>query len=413
MLTGVGGIVRYFGKDHETFALLIVGQCLSGIGRPFISQLLGMVSLKWFPQRQRVLATAIAALGNPFGIGLGMGLSPMIVRTHVVSEYGDQINRLNMIHGGLGIFMMVVVFAFIRERPDVDPSEAAIADRENIDGLSFVSEVKLLWNRQYWILATAFGFGFGQLNCIAVILNQILKPFNYSRGAVGVTGIMTIMPGVIGAGLIAGFLGKRPLHREVLVGIYFLGALLLQGMMLLALGENTEKDYGNYNAYLLISAALFGFFSQPCFSVAIELASETVYPCSPAIASAGVVMMGQYFGLVMSLVFGHYLSGGSDTEKQHKVHIVGYIQSGSWIVAAFLMVMFRSDNMARIKYEKEAKDRKKQEKNEEKRRSRQQKSYETQGGGDSVPESGAPPSNSSIRFADTTKSYDGERDPLV
>ena len=319
-----------------------------------------------------------------------MGLSPVIVKANVLdtSTLSDQIKTLNLIHMIIGSLMMVSVCLLIRERPKHDPSEAAIAARLPENQIPFKSEVKLLYNKQYWIVAFAFGFGFGQLNCTAVIINQMLKPFGYSRSAVGFAGVMTILPGVAGAGIVAAFLGKRPYHREALIIIYFLGAILLQGMILVALRDNSVEKYGNLNVFLLGSAGMFGFFSQPCFSVALELASETVYPASPSIASAGVVMMGQYVGLVMSLGLGHYIGSvpkdvtlppgmtpsptfdDHTLDQQDRVHIAGYIQSASWVAAGLLMIFFKKDNLARMKYEQEEKAKKKALKNEEKRRLR-------------------------------------------
>eukprot|EP01061_Rhynchopus_euleeides_P012962 TRINITY_DN22769_c0_g1_i1.p2 TRINITY_DN22769_c0_g1~~TRINITY_DN22769_c0_g1_i1.p2 ORF type:complete len:569 (+),score=260.03 TRINITY_DN22769_c0_g1_i1:54-1709(+) len=394
-LTGLGGVVRYFGTDHSTFWLLVVGQVLSGLARPFISQLLGMVSLKWFANHQRVLATAIAALGNPFGIGLGMGLSPLIVKSDDdESSIGDEIKKLNLIHMIIAVAMLLFVFLCIRERPKHDPSEAAIADRLQENPIAFTSEVKLLWNRNYWLCAFAFGFGFGQINCIAVIISQIMKPFGYNSSTVGMAGVMTILPGVIGAGAVAAFLGKRPFHREALIAIYFAAAVLLQIMMLVALRKDAEDHQSSYKAKLLASAGLFGFFSQPCFSVALELAAETVYPASPSVASAGVVMMGQYIGLIMSLSLGHYIGSvdnsshtpspasfptpvptpipQSTLDQQSRVHVAGYIQSGSFVVAGLLMLLFKKDSLARMQYETEQKAKKKAAKNEEKRRLREE-----------------------------------------
>ena len=365
-MTAAGGAVRFAGgkASDGTFWLVIVGQCLSGVARPIISQLLGLVALQWFPAHQRVLATAIAALGNPFGIGLAFVLSPSIVK----DGHTDKVYLLNMVNMFIGGAMFVFVMIFVRDRPKHDPSEAAITARNGENQIPFTQELAYLKNWQYWLMAMAFGLGFGQTNAIAVILNQLLKPFGYTHGQVGVAGVMTILPGVIGAGLVAALLGKKPLHREALIVIYAIGAVLLQGIMLLACKTP------NSTAWLYASAALFGFFAQPCFSVALELAAETVYPASPAVASAGVVMCAQYVGLFISAFFGWYINNGSNEgEERDRVHITGFVMSGSWLLACILMIFFRKDNLGRYEYEREQKAIKQFEKNEAKKKSRTKK----------------------------------------
>eukprot|EP01064_Diplonema_japonicum_P002713 TRINITY_DN1175_c1_g2_i1.p1 TRINITY_DN1175_c1_g2~~TRINITY_DN1175_c1_g2_i1.p1 ORF type:complete len:545 (+),score=169.66 TRINITY_DN1175_c1_g2_i1:37-1635(+) len=377
-LTMAGGVVRYFGQSHSTFFFLVIGQCLSGIARPLVSQLLGLVSLQWFPAHQRVLATAIAALGNPFGIGLGFALSPAIV-----GDNPDRVVRLNLVCMILGLVMFILTMLVVKDRPANDPSEAAIQARENKDAVPFWEEMKHLKNSQYWLMCVAFGLGFGQTNAVAIMLNTLLKPFGYNNSTIGLTGVMTILPGIIGAGVVAGYLGKRPLHREALIVIYLIGGVLLQAMMLIACRENTVEKYGQANPFILISAALFGFFAQPCFSVAIELGSETVYPASPSMASAGVVMCAQYVGLIVSVIFSAYITAVGDLsassqsgydhqerQEQDRVHVAGYVMSGCWIIAGVLMIFFRKDNMARLSFEKEQKLLKKQEKAESKKRAR-------------------------------------------
>eukprot|EP01059_Diplonema_ambulator_P002484 TRINITY_DN12106_c0_g1_i1.p1 TRINITY_DN12106_c0_g1~~TRINITY_DN12106_c0_g1_i1.p1 ORF type:complete len:546 (+),score=176.79 TRINITY_DN12106_c0_g1_i1:52-1638(+) len=375
--TMLGGVVRYFGTSHSTFFFLIIGQCLSGVARPLVSQLLGLVSLNWFPAHQRVLATAIAALGNPFGIGLGFALSPAIVGNNP-----DNVVKLNLVTMVLGLTMFVFVMAIVRDRPKNDPSEAAIQARENKDAVPFMEEMKHLKNAQYWMMAIAFGLGFGQTNAVAIMLNTLLKPFGYNNSTIGLTGVMTILPGIVGAGVVAGYLGKHPLHREALICIYLIGGLLLQSMMLAACRENTVEKYGQANPFILISAALFGFFAQPCFSVAIELGCETVYPASPSLASAGVVMCAQYVGLIISVIFSAYITAVGDLsasesgydhqerQEQDRVHVAGYVMSACWIIAGVMMVFFRKDNMARLNFEKEQKLLKKAEKDEAKKKQR-------------------------------------------
>lgn len=371
LLTVCGAIVRALGTSPSTFGLVIAGQCLSGVARPVISQLLGLTSLNWFPKEKRQLATAIAALGNPFGVAIGFMLSPAVTQ-----KDPDKVVDLNYITAAGSLVVFIFVCLFVRERPLEDPSVAAMEARNRPVGGKgngfFATDMKHLKNKQYMFLAITFGIAFGQCNAIAVILNQMLKPFGYEHAAVGATGVMTIVPGVIGAMFISQFLGKQVakysdiksrgeeptygfLYRETLMIIYIMGGICMSAINWLAM----RSDLPQFNPWLLGSAGIFGFFAQPAFAVGLETASECVYPCGPSTAGAGIIMCAQYVGLAVSAGAGYYIDqGGHDSLKRDRVHEVGVLMSSCWLIAGCLMYFYKGkDNLRRLIHETEEEQR--------------------------------------------------------
>lgn len=337
-VTCLGAILRCFAVGHSTFFFLVLGQVSSGLGRPVVTQLLVLVSQNWFAPRQRALATTIASLGNPMGIGLGFVLPPML--TH---NDANNITKMHIVFAAIAGAMLLWVLVFVRERPPTPPSESA-----NIDPAiqkTYGEELRhLARSPMYWLNAVSFGIAFGQSFALAILMNQFLKPFGYGHGAVGICGVMVILPGIVGAGIIAGYLAKHPNYKQVLITLYVVCAGFMQFVIWLAARENL----GNYNFFLLFGSGVFGFFVQPAFAVALELASETVFPVSPATASAGVIMCAQYTGLLMSIGLAQYIdSAGDDAEKRRKVHVSGCIMSGAFALGATMMLFFNAPQLRR------------------------------------------------------------------
>lgn len=373
LVTCAGACIRCIAHDHSTFFLLVIGQVVSGMGRPVISQLLTLVSQNWFAPKQRPLATMLAALGNPIGIGLGFVLPPMVTKNNA-----DNIPKLHYIFAAMAGAMLVYALISVREKPPTPPSKAADLDPKL--KLTYTEELRALCRSpMYWLSAASFGLAFGQSFALAILLNQFLKPFGYSHSAVGLAGTMVIVPGIVGSGIVAGFVGRRPLYREVLIVLYIVCASSQQFITWVAARTGGRDDeiplntstlspttnfpttsLGTYPTasptldvtppplvFLILGAGLLGFFVQPAFAVALELAAETVFPVSPATAGAGVIMCAQYVGLITSIGLASYIDSGDDAERRSKVHTAGCIQSGCFVLGSFMMMFFNAPQKRR------------------------------------------------------------------
>ena len=53
------------------FIYAIIGQTIMSIGQPFIINACPKISANWFPQKERIVATSVAAYANIFGVALG------------------------------------------------------------------------------------------------------------------------------------------------------------------------------------------------------------------------------------------------------------------------------------------------------------------------------------------------------
>ena len=83
ILTVVGVWLKYAGaKANSTpFAVVMVGQMISGAGQPFFLNVPTHYSDKWFSASSRVSATALMSLANAIGAAIGQLVDPFLAPT--------------------------------------------------------------------------------------------------------------------------------------------------------------------------------------------------------------------------------------------------------------------------------------------------------------------------------------------
>ena len=75
IMMAVGGIVRFAGSvlpsslEHESFALILIGQSIVALAQPFVLNLPGVIAGRWFGAEERDLATTLGTLSNILGQG--------------------------------------------------------------------------------------------------------------------------------------------------------------------------------------------------------------------------------------------------------------------------------------------------------------------------------------------------------
>ena len=80
LLTVVGAWVKYAGAraTSSPFAIVVVGQLISGAGQPFFLNVPTHYSDKWFSATSRVSATALMSLSNAVGAAVGQLVNPFM-----------------------------------------------------------------------------------------------------------------------------------------------------------------------------------------------------------------------------------------------------------------------------------------------------------------------------------------------
>lgn len=148
----------------------------------------------------------------------------------------------------------------------------------------------MLSNRQFMMLLLSLSIQVGLSWALGSVIGQLMQPCGYSDSLVGQALMITTSSGVLGSFCLAMFL--RLYHREYFTVYKVLMALTCFGTFLV-FGFNQPSN----TVLVLFSWTVYGFFSSPLSSIALELAAEMTYPI-PADNSAALlftVATGVYF----------------------------------------------------------------------------------------------------------------------
>ena len=278
VLTGIFGMLR--GLVSDNYSLLLLAQIGIAIGQPFLLNSITKVAARWFPIKERATASGLGTLAMYIGILLGIGLTPFLANGH-------GIEGMLHIYGIISLAAAVIFFIFARERPPTAPCRPDQEERAlAIDGL------KLLFrNKDFLWLMVIFFVGLGVFNSVTTWIENILSPRGFSAEQAGITGGLMIVGGIFGA-LVMPLLSDRYRKRIPFIIIALAGATAgLAGI-----------TYATNYAFLLCSAAAFGFFLLSSGPIGFQYGAEVTFPVSEGTSNGFLLLMGQISGI--AFIFG-------------------------------------------------------------------------------------------------------------
>ncbi|EAS01074.2 MFS transporter (macronuclear) [Tetrahymena thermophila SB210] len=285
VLTILGGWVRIF--INNSFWWAIFGQILGAIGQPFILNAPSKIAAVWFKPKERPIATAILALINTIGVGIGFLFPSFFVDDSYSDQTRDQVYQLMLWQAVTMTIAIVPCIIFFKEKPPTPPSHAAEAEK-----MSFKeSFVVIFQNKDFIKLFFAFGCVLGNFNSIATLINFYLEQFGFSSDQTSYFGAMFIVSGLIGSGILSVVVERTSAYKKVmtitcLISIFTYG--LQMGMLVL---ENFWL--------LMIAIFLMGFFTTPLIPISMDFACEITFPISEPFSSGLVLASGQLFGSIL------------------------------------------------------------------------------------------------------------------
>lgn len=309
MLSFVGSLIRLIGalaRDSSSsagiYSALFIGQCISALAQPMFVNIVAYISMLWFPEAERDLATTIGSMFSPLGNALGQVLPPALV-----SEQDGTISGMSALQGVecvLCAVSLLLVVVFFQSEPPTPPSAVALnrsmiqsstdvgdakkstsapSDASDHYG-SFQKELKLLFtDRNFVILFTVFSLGLGLFNALLTLLYQFIQPYGYSNDDAGNFGAAFIVSGLIGSAL-AGWILNKYKRYNLTLKIYIV--LVVTAILVFV----CELSADNLNA-LLISFVYLGFTMLPLLPIFMETCAETTYPVSEDV-SVGALLVG-------------------------------------------------------------------------------------------------------------------------
>ncbi|KAJ4458728.1 putative MFS-type transporter [Paratrimastix pyriformis] len=117
----LGCTLRWIGAFPDRFGVLFTGQFFAACAQLFTLGAPSMLSSRWFPDKERTLATTVGTQAAEFGVALGSFASGFIVLK------GEDLPVWMAIQFGISVAVAILVCVFFAEAPATPPSTTALA----------------------------------------------------------------------------------------------------------------------------------------------------------------------------------------------------------------------------------------------------------------------------------------------
>ena len=277
VLTGLFGLLRGVMAAH--FGWVLIAQIGIAIGQPFLLNAITTIAARWFPIRERAIASGLGSLAMYLGIVIGMALTPYLV-IHGGME------RMLLAYGILSVTGAALFLALARERPPTPACPPGQEERSLVyDGFK-----QMLRKKNYLLLLVIFFFGLGVFNAVATWIEEILRPRGFTITEAGLAGGLMIFGGLAGAVVIS-WLSDYYRRRVP----FILLALFVSGLGLLGITFATSYPL------VLASSFILGFFLLSAGPIGFQYGAEIAYPSPEGTSNGLLLMMGQISGIVFIL----------------------------------------------------------------------------------------------------------------
>ncbi len=317
VLTGVFGLIRGVAADHFTWVL--IAQVGIAIGQPFLLNAMTTVAARWFPIRERAIASGLGSLAMYLGIVFGMALTPYLV---IMSGLGSTL----FIYGIIAIVAAILFLAFAKERP---PTPACPPGQEE-RSLVFEGLKNMLRKKNYILLLIIFFFGLGVFNAVATWIEEIVRPRGFSITQAGLAGGLMIFGGLAGAVIIS-WLSDHYRRRVPFI------LLALSASCIGLAGITFATNY----PLLLASSFVLGFFLLSAGPIGFQYGAEIAYPAPEGTSNGLLLLMGQISGIIFIIGMDRFKSAGSGSMTFSLVILIGLLVLscliGTWLRESALL----------------------------------------------------------------------------
>jgi sugar phosphate permease len=301
VFTGVFGLVR--GIMADSFTWVFIAQTGIAIGQPFLLNAMTTIAARWFPIRERAMASGLGSLAMYLGIVIGMALTPYLV-------IHSGMDGMLVTYGTISIIAAILFLIFVRERP---PTPACPPGQEErflvFDGLK-----NMLRNKNYILLLVIFFFGLGVFNAVATWIEELVRPRGFSITQAGMAGGLMIAGGLAGAVIIS-WLSDHYRRRVPFI------LIALSASCLGLLGITFATTY----PILLLSSFVIGFFLLSAGPVGFQYGAEIAYPAPEGTSNGLLLLMGQISGIIFIFGMDAFKAAGTGSMTLSLVILTGFL----------------------------------------------------------------------------------------
>jgi MFS family permease len=297
---GFGAILASAGAAFKgfsgySFGMVLTGQILLAVAQPFIINSATAVAARWFPLKERAVATGLATLAQYIGIMVAMLVTPMLIVSSASDPgYGNGIGSMLKIYGIMTVVASLITLLLFKEKPETPPSDETFIRTNFTDGLKHIFKL-----RDMWIMVILFTVGLGIFNAVSSMVDSIADYLGVDDSN-GLLGGLMLIGGIIGAIIIpilSDIFKRRKLFLVICVAgmIPGLAGIAFAPLLTGGPGVNPEAAY----TVALISSFMLGFFVMSAGPVGFQYAAEVSSPAPESTSQGLLLLVGQISGIIM------------------------------------------------------------------------------------------------------------------
>jgi MFS family permease len=271
VLSAVFALTR--GIFASNFKIVFLSQIGIAVGQPFVIGAITKVAARWFPVKERALASGLGSLALYLG-----PLAAMLISPFLALRFG--LGPMLVTYGIAAAAAAVIFLLVAREHP---PTPAGRDERV----LMFVGLKSMLRQRDFIFLLLMFFVGLGMFNSVSTWIEDIVRPRGFTISQAGMLGGLMLIGGIVGA-IIIPLLSDRSRRRKPFILMAMIG--LIPGL----LGMTYATSYW----LLLLSGFVFGFFLLSAGPIGFQYAAEITHPAPEGTSNSLLLVMGQISGIV-------------------------------------------------------------------------------------------------------------------
>ena len=304
-------------EDNMTWMvwLLHAGQIVNSLAAPLLLACPSKLSVMWFADSERSLATALATISNGFGIGLAYLVFPVVFagRSRTEGSASDVLDaaQANMpvllrVTAGIAAVPFLLACLCFPDHPTSFPSSTAAQRHYNPSmaslapqAISFSSGLwRTLLTPSFVLLILSAGITTGVYSVWSTTLPSTLSNTSFSlqqsASLVSVTRFAGIVGGLAG-GWVAGLSSMRRRYKSLLCVFLYLSLVSFTVFALTqpSIGVSSAVLPSDWYLLSFVSVGCGGFFLGATIPLSYELGAELTYPAMESTSAA-------FIGLVMA-----------------------------------------------------------------------------------------------------------------
>jgi MFS family permease len=273
---GVGaGLMAIFGPLRglvgTSYPLVLACTVMLAAAQPFFLNAWTKCAALWFPCRERATAVGVITLANLVGTGIGMAVTPELVKSFSIPQ-------VQLIYGVGAAVTSGLFFVFAREKPATPPEpDEEVTRALMLDGLKSALQL-----RGFQLTMAVMFVGMGVFNGITTWVEGIVRPRGLDPEQAGTLGAIMLLGGLVGA-IVIPALSDRAGRR---------GPFIVAGVVMAVPGVLGIAFAPSFLT-LAIASGWLGFWLTSTLPILMQYAAELTRPTPEGTSSGLMQLVGQ------------------------------------------------------------------------------------------------------------------------